>query len=70
MNGTTQKSRRKDLRLSMKIGDKVRATWTDGLVLVGKYTDAQRGYVILIDEKGFKIVCDPNHVVFEVIDEL
>ena len=53
----------------MKVGDKVKATWADGLILSGVYTEDNRGYVILVDEEGHQIVCDPYHVIFEVIDE-
>tara|TARA_A100001011_G_scaffold96514_1_gene101510 strand:+ start:907 stop:1065 length:159 start_codon:yes stop_codon:yes gene_type:complete len=51
----------------MKIGDLVRATWSDGLCVVGKFSEKKRGYVILHDEVGRTIVCDPNHVKLEVI---
>ena len=52
----------------MKVGDMVRATWTDGLVLEGKYVRTERGFVILQGLDGVQIVCDPNAVQFEVID--
>ena len=51
----------------MQPGDKVRATWTDGLVLTGKYDRTERGYVILIDDSGKRIVCNPNVVELEVM---
>jgi len=53
----------------MKLGDLVRATWSDGLVLVGRYTGSERGYILLAADDGHKIVCDPNSVKFEVIDD-
>ena len=53
----------------MKVGDIVRATWTDGLVLVGRYTGTERGYIILTADDGHKIVCDSSSVHFEVIGE-
>jgi len=54
----------------MKIGDKIKATWTDGLVMVGKYLMHDKGYVILIDNDKKKIVCNPNNVRFEIINEV
>ncbi len=53
----------------MKVGDKIRVTWTDGLVLVGRYIGTERGYIILAADDGHKIVCDPRSVTFEVINE-
>jgi hypothetical protein len=52
----------------MKIGDTVRATWSDGLIMTGKYVGTERGYVILMSE-GNKIVCNTSSVKFEVINE-
>jgi len=54
----------------MKRGDLVRATWTDGLVLTGRYVGTERGYIILKGEAGEQIVCDANIVRFEVIESL
>ncbi len=51
----------------MRRGDKIRATWTDGLVIVGKYDRIERGYVILIDDSGKRVVCNPNVVELKVI---
>ena len=53
----------------MKVGDLVKATWSDGLILEGKYLMNDKGYVILIDSNGEKIVCNPNCVELEVISE-
>lgn len=53
----------------MKIGNTVRATWSDGLELVGKYVGDERGYIILIDENQKRIVCNAASVTFEVISE-
>ena len=53
----------------MKVGDKVKARWADGLVLEGVYSERSRGYVILVDESGRQIVCDPSYVEFEVLNE-
>jgi hypothetical protein len=53
----------------MKIGDVIKATWTDGLVLVGKFSRNERGYIILLDNNGKTIVCNPRSVEFEVVNE-
>ncbi len=53
----------------MKTNDVVRATWTDGLVVVGKYVRTERGFIILLDDSGNQIVCNPSAVEFEVINE-
>ena len=53
----------------MKVGDLVRATWEDGLVLTGAYSREERGYIILIGSDGKNIVCSPNCVKFEVVNE-
>ncbi len=53
----------------MKQGDIVKATWYDGLILTGIYSRVERGYVILIDDAGKNIVCNPDCVDFEVINE-
>jgi hypothetical protein len=50
----------------MEQGDKVKATWKDGLVLTGSYIRTERGYVILKSESGERIVCHPAHVEFKV----
>ena len=36
--------------MNFTAGDRVRATWSDGYVVVGKYKQKERGYVILISE--------------------
>tara|TARA_Y100001937_G_scaffold110787_1_gene156722 strand:+ start:408 stop:566 length:159 start_codon:yes stop_codon:yes gene_type:complete len=51
----------------MKVGDLVRVTWQDGLVLEGTFSEEARGYVILLDKQDKKIVCNPACVKFEVI---
>jgi len=53
----------------VKVGDLVKATWSDGLVLTGQFKEERLGYILLIDEKGKLIVCSPNAVKFEVISE-
>ena len=53
----------------MKVGDSVKATWKDGLVMTGIYSRNERGYIILVDDNGENIVCNPSCVVFEVISE-
>ena len=52
----------------MKEGDLVRATWSDGLVLEGRYVGSNRGYIILIDKTGQQIVCNPVYVKFETME--
>lgn len=51
----------------MKIGDFVRATWKDGLILEGVFVGQRRGYIILEGADGENIVCCPNTVDFQVI---
>lgn len=53
----------------MREGDLIKAVWSDGLVLRGRYMGVVRGFVILVDHLGKNVVCDPNHVKFEVIEE-
>jgi hypothetical protein len=55
----------------MKVGDLIKAKWPDGYQAVGRYTEAAQGYIILlgIGEENEKIVCDPNCVEFEVLNE-
>ncbi len=54
----------------MKIGAKVIAKWSDGLILSGTYIEHSRGYVILKSDDDKRIVCNLHHVKFEVIDEM
>ena len=53
----------------MKVGDTIKATWSDGLVLTGAYVAKERGYVILKDEEGKRIVCSIHDVKLEVVNE-
>ena len=53
----------------MKVGDLVRATWSDGLIVIGKFSKKDRGYVILLDENNKNVVCNPAYVKFEVIEK-
>jgi|MDSV01.1.fsa_nt_gb predicted nucleic acid-binding Zn finger protein len=53
----------------MKVGDTVKATWSDGLVMIGRYVGTERGYIILQNEAS-KIVCSPTSVTFEVVNEV
>ena len=53
----------------MEEGDMVMAIWSDGLCVSGKYRGFERGWIILLDKNGEKIVCDPNAVKFEKIKE-
>ena len=51
----------------MKVGDKIKATWNDGLIAVGIYMQTEQGYVVLLDENKNKIICSPSCVKFEII---
>jgi len=54
----------------MKVGDKVRVTWHDGLVKTGTYIKRERGYEVFLDESKKQFVCLPDHAKsFEVISE-
>lgn len=53
----------------MKVGDVVQATWTDGLIAVGRYSEKKQGFVLLLDNEDKIIVCNPHHVTFEIIQE-
>ena len=53
----------------MKVGELVKATWSDGLVLTGRFKEERLGFVLLLDEEGKLIVCNPSAVKFEVISE-
>tara|TARA_R110001583_G_scaffold4172_8_gene24635 strand:- start:840 stop:1007 length:168 start_codon:yes stop_codon:yes gene_type:complete len=53
----------------MEAGDTIKATWTDGLVMEGTYLMHDKGYIILIDSNGEKIICNPSCVRFEVVNE-
>lgn len=57
----------KDSSDPFKDGDLVKATWSDGLTCVGRYTGVFQGYVILIDKDGKKYVCNRDHVDFKII---
>ena len=54
----------------MKLGDLVKACWSDGYVCIGTYHERRQGYIILLDESNCRITCDPNCVTFEVIEGL
>jgi len=53
----------------MKVGDRICATWSDGLVAEGRYIKTQQGFVIIIDDAGDRFVCNPYHVQLEIINE-
>ncbi len=53
----------------MRIGDTIEATWSDGLVITGRYIGTEQGYIILVDAKGRKIVCDSSHVIFKILSK-
>ena len=46
----------------MKIGDKVRVTWHDGLVDVGNYIGKEQGYEVFLDKNKKRFVCLLSHV--------
>ena len=44
-----------------KIGDKVQATWFDGLVILGTYVGYERGFVLILnDADGRKVPCSSS----------
>ena len=53
----------------MKIGDTIKATWSDGLVHIGKFICEEKGYIILVDKDEKKIVCSQTCVKFEVVND-
>lgn len=53
----------------MKVGDTIKVVWTDGLELIGRFIKTERGYVILKDKSGKEIICNPNAVSFEILEE-
>jgi|TARA_A100001391_G_C4884296_1_gene229036 hypothetical protein len=53
----------------MKIGDLVRATWSDGLEMIAVYVGEERGFAILKTEDDKKQPAKLSSVKFEVIDE-
>jgi hypothetical protein len=53
----------------MKVGDKVKAEWSDGLVYDGTYVGSRRGYIIIVDEDEKQIVCNKDNVEFTVLKE-
>ena len=46
----------------MKVGDKVRITWQDGIVAEGIYKRRERGFEVFLDENNKQFVCLPSHV--------
>ncbi len=54
----------------MKIGDIVKAKWSDGLELSGTYRGSERGYIILSTEDGKRVACNSSNVQFEVLVEI
>ena len=55
--------------MTPQTNDKVKATWTDGHVVVGRFVGEIRGYYIIVDETGKEVACDKAIVEFEVIRE-
>ena len=54
-------------KTELKEGDIIKAIWTDGLCICGEFLYRKQGYVVLLDENGRKVVCNPSCVEFEVI---
>ncbi|MAI59026.1 MAG: hypothetical protein CML56_08640 [Rhodobacteraceae bacterium] len=52
----------------MKVGDLVKAVWSDGMEAMGRYKGEERGYTILTGKDGKNIVCNPSCVNFEVLE--
>jgi hypothetical protein len=46
----------------MKVGDKIRITWSDGDVIEGTYLREERGYVVFVCSDGRQSVYNPDHV--------
>ena len=59
------------LKLSaVKVGSILKATWADGLEVIGAYEKEERGYIILRSlEDNERIICNRHHVSFEVVSE-
>ena len=53
--------------MDFNVGDSVRATWTDGYVIVGKYVSAERGFIILTAEDGSRVACSSS-VKLEILE--
>lgn len=47
----------------------VKATWSDGLVIFGKYKASIRGYIILVDHSDQEVACNQHAVQFEKINK-
>ena len=55
--------------MTPQANDTVKATWTDGESIVGRFVGEIRGYYIVIDESGKEVACDKGTVEFEIINE-
>ena len=53
----------------MQRGNKIKATWVDGLVLCGTYVGTDRGYIVLKSESGERIICHSTQVKFEILND-
>ena len=53
----------------MRVGDRIIAEWSDGLILSGTYRGTDRGYIILRSDDGEQIVCNTHQVKFRNQDE-
>ena len=57
------------MREKMRVGDRVIAEWSDGLILSGTYRGTERGYIVLMSDDGKQIVCNIHQVKFRSQDE-
>ena len=55
--------------MTPQANDTVKATWTDGESIIGRFVGEIRGYYIVIDESGKEVACDKGTVEFEIINE-
>ena len=51
----------------MKIGDTVKITLVDGEILEGRLVAHERGFYILVDTQGNKLVCRDSSIYGKVI---
>ena len=56
-------------KLILKDGAFVKATWSDGLVVIGIYRREERGYLILEDHLSNEVPCNKSTVSFEAMSE-
>ena len=53
----------------MKNGDFIKATWSDGLEIVGIYEREERGYIILMDDLSKEVPCSKHSVSFQALSK-